>query len=130
MTHNRNSTWNSLNVPGFEIPLVPTSGGLQSMSLVADSLLSLQNTCERIFGRIDKYLDNQCDRLNAVNDRIQGAKDRIEDLKGSRNALVVVSSPQFPVVKPGTDEYDDMIEGSRIPMIQKNLSNFHIVILS
>lgn len=86
----------TLTVPGFEIPLPSPNGGCRGMADVIDSLLCLQDTCDRMFSNIERSVSQFRQRHDEVNGRVQECKERVQALKGSKQALVVLSSPHFP----------------------------------
>eukprot|EP00672_Neobodo_designis_P019148 CAMPEP_0174830450 /NCGR_PEP_ID=MMETSP1114-20130205/2523_1 /TAXON_ID=312471 /ORGANISM="Neobodo designis, Strain CCAP 1951/1" /LENGTH=565 /DNA_ID=CAMNT_0016064249 /DNA_START=47 /DNA_END=1744 /DNA_ORIENTATION=- len=86
----------ALTVPGYDVPMAPTTGGIETMADTIDSLLALRDTCDAIFDNVVRRVDKLRDQYEAANERVMAAAGRVDELRTRKEAMLVLSAPRFP----------------------------------
>ena len=86
----------TLAVPGYSVSLPYANGGGESLCEVLDSLQKFNNVCDQMFSHIQHRVSTERERYETLSSRIADCAERVEALKGRRQAIVVMSSPKFP----------------------------------
>ena len=63
------------------------------------ALETLSCTIDDIFGRLEKKITNERDRLSSISNRITVSHKKVDALRGSKNATTVFSTAKFPATK-------------------------------
>lgn len=73
--------------------------GPETLSDVFYSLNQLSVTIDDVFGRIEKRLNEEKNRVSVINDRVGTCQKKVELVRGSNRATTVFSTAKFPAPK-------------------------------
>ena len=85
-----------LAIPGYAVPLPPTNGGQEGMATVIDALLELDRVTNAVFDDIAQRVEVLREHYTELKERIVSAQERVDVLKDTKQAILVMSSPHFP----------------------------------
>jgi len=84
----------------YSVPVVfPNARQDESLYQLFDTLESLENIVEEVFGRIKSRVAHETSRIEAISSRIDVAKAKVGRIAGSTKAITVHSSARYPAPK-------------------------------
>ena len=79
-----------------------TNYDLEAAETIHDALYSLQrlsDTVSDIFGRIERRLADERNRISSINARVSTCQGKVQLVRGSNRATTVFSTAKFPAPK-------------------------------
>lgn len=108
------------------------SADLQFSEVVGDVIYSLQQlsvTVDDVFGRVERRLNDEKNRLSSVNTRVNVCQQKVQLVKGSNRATTVFSTAKFPGPKE-LHMYNSLFSQTKeVPLSQAVMTCFHSFIL-
>ena len=115
-------------VQSYNVPILPPDLRHEEFILhVADTLDYLEKISADIFGRITQRVQENKDKLNSINKRVDLAQAKIERIKGSRKAIRVFSSAKYPAPQE-LEPYVSLFQyGNSVSELQEVKRQYHHV---
>ncbi|KAM7345713.1 WASH complex subunit washout [Cochliomyia hominivorax] len=104
----------------FKVPIIPTDlRHEETITQAAYALDCLQNTITTIFGRIDKRIEENNNKVQELQERISRSQAKINSLQGTRKAIHIYAPARFP----STSVFKDIPQTFDFDQKQKVIEN-------
>ncbi|XP_055988679.1 WASH complex subunit 1-like [Sorex fumeus] len=103
----------------YAVPLIqPDLRREEAVQQIADALQDLQKVSGDIFSRISQRVEQSRSQLQAIGERVSLAQAKIEKIKGSKKAIKVFSSANYPAPEH-LREYGSIFTGAQDSGLQR-----------